>query len=448
MNKLFKNIFPLSVIYFTVLAIFLNGFSNYFLQDDFYNIYRGWIGSFVPIQYFAYRPIPYEIFGWVVVNLLGTNPILTHAILFIFHFLNIYLFWTLIGRLTKNKKIQFFASFLYGTSSIHFGVLFWVTANYVLFGTTFFLFFLLILFSHKTSLTKGKLLLLLFVYLCMVLTNEVFLILPIFFVVLSVFQKNIKHIIFPTTILSGLAIIFRILTQAYSKGPDYEVGSMGEIGKTIWWYVLRGFNLAEGVKLMDKTDKLLVSICVVFLILTFGIVLFIFAKTKNKPDKKILILGLLSFLFFASPFFLLTRHATSYYLNTSVIGFIIAITYFWLPILEKKETKYQFLVFIFLAFYIFLSSINIRFAQKTSWIVRRGETARKYVSLAKKLYPALPKGATLVFGKATVDRNEISISLYDGFAFKLIYKDPTLKVIYGQTHILMPNEYGISEDNN
>lgn len=445
MRKLFGNIFPLSIIYLAVLAIFSNGLSNYFLQDDFYNIYRGFVGSFVPIPYFAFRPIPYEIFGWIVVNLLGTNPVLTHAILFVFHFLNIYLLWKLIGKFTKNKKIQFFASFLYGTSSTHFGVLFWVTANYVLFGTTLLLIFLLTLFSSKTNLSKGKIFSFLFLYFLMLLTNEVFSILPLFLVILSVYRKNIKQIIFPAALLSGLSIFFRVATRSYSVGKDYEIGSIGEIIKTIWWYVLRGFNLAEGVKLMDKTDKLLVFLCAVFLALIFCIVFFIFAKTRKKPDGKILILGLSGFLFFTAPFFALSHHLSSYYLNTALLGFTIMITYFWLPIFQKKGKIYQALPFIFLIFFAYLSFVNIRFAQKESWITRRGEIARRYVSLTKKLYLTLPKGATLVFGKTAVDHNEISISLYNEYAFKLIYKDPTLKVIYDQTHILMPNEYGISE---
>ncbi len=445
MNYLLSKFLPLGIIYLTVLVIFFPGLFNFFLQDDFFNLYRGWLGYFTPSPYLAFRFLPYEIFGSFVVYILGINPVLTHLFLLLTHLFNIYLLFELIGKFTKNKKIQFIISFLYGTSSIHFGVLFWMTANYILLGTTFLLLFLHALYYNITNITKSKLLLLLFLYLCMLLTSEAFSLFPIFLFVVSLHARKIRPLLLPATFLSGMSIVFRFAAQAYSTGPDYALSSISEIARTVWWYILRGLNLAEGIRLMEKIQLQFVFLNLLILAFCMGIALFVFVKIKQKPDRKILGLGLIWFIVFGTVYFLLVHHITAYYLNTALVGFILIITYFWLPIFGKKENRYKFLTIIFLISYSLLSYINIRFAQQTSWIVVRGETARKYIQLAKKLYPTLPKGATLVFGKTNTDYQEISLSLYGEYAFKLIYNDPTLKVIYDKMHILRLNEYGISE---
>jgi len=442
-----KKILPLSVIYFAVVLIFAPGLFNYFLQDDFFNMYKGWIGILSPISYLAFRPIPYELFGGFVVYVLGTNPILTHLFLLITHFLNIYLVWRLIGKFAKNVWLQFFTSFLYGVSSIHFGVIFWLTANYLLSGTTILLIFLHILISHKSNPGKEKTTILIFLYLAMLLTNEIFVVLPLFLFFLSLYKKQIKNLLPSLTLLSGLSIIFRFISKAYSQGADYAIGSISDIVRTVWWYILRGINIAEGIRAMDKLQLQSVFLCLTVIAVCTSLAFFIFFKQKKKPDRRILILAILWFILFAAPYFILTRHETAYYLNTALIGFAGVITYAWLPVLNQRQTKYKLLVVLFLTFYGLLSYLNIQFLQQTSWIVWRGEIARRYIQLAKSRYPSLPKGATLVFQKTAVPHKEISLALYNEYALKLIYKDETLKVIYDDTHILKPNEYGISEDN-
>lgn len=435
----------LAVIYFAILIIFFPGLSNYFLQDDFFNMYRGWIGAFNPTPYLAFRPIPYEIFGSFVVYVLGMNPVLTHLFLLFAHFLNVFLLWKLIGKFTKNIWVQFFTSFLYGVSSIHFGVLFWLTASYLLFGTTILLIFLYVLISHKSNPRKGKTTILIFLYLVMLLTNETFSVFPLFLFFVSIYEKSVKRLLIPLALLSGISIAFRFISKAYSAGSDYAIGTTYEIVRTVWWYILRGINITEGIRTMDKLQSQLVFLYLTVIAVCTGLALFIFLKQKRKPDRKILILGILWFVFFASVYFVLPRHETAYYLNTALIGFAGVITYIWFPVLNQKQTKYKILISFFLTVWGLLSYLNVRFVQQTSWIVWRGEIARKYIQLVKQNYPTLPKSATVVFQKTAVSHKEISLALYNEYALKLIYKDKTLKVIYDEEHILKPNEYGVSE---
>lgn len=290
-----------------------------------------------------------------------------------------------------------------------------------------------------------KFVILIFLYLSMLLTNEAFSVFPIFLLFLSVYEKNTKRLLVPVTLLSGLSVGLRIISKAYSRGADYAIGSANEIIRTAWWYTLRAANLVEGIRAIDKSQLQLVFLYLTAILICTVFTLFIFFKNKKKPERKISFLGILWFVLFASPYFALAYHKTAYYLNTALIGLVIVAVYLWWPVFSKKGYRYKFLILLFLSIYGLLSYLNVQFLKQTSWMVWRGEIARKYVQLAKRLYPTLPKGATLVFKKTSVTHKEISLALYNEFALKLIYKDPTLQVIYDETHVLMPNEYGVSE---
>lgn len=443
MRKVLIKIFPLVIIYVVSFIIFFRGLGNYFLQDDFFNIYRGWIWSLYPN--FAFRPIPYELFGSFVLHVLGKDPVLTHAILLLFHFLNVYLLWVLIGRFTKKIRIQFFMSFLYAVSSVHFGVIYWMSADYILLGTTFLLLFLHTLFSYKSNPTKVKFLFLLFLYLCMVFTNEAFSVFPIFLFIISTKEKAVGKLFTPVTLLCVFSIVLRVFLKTYSAGPDYALGTLGETVRTIWWFILRSINVTEGIRFMGKAQIFLPIFFLLLLALCMSVAGLVFLKTRKKPDRNILLLGVVWFFLFGAPYFVLVHHVTSYYLNCALIGFIIVITYIWLPLFAKKQIRYIFLMLLFLSVYGMLSYINAGFLQKTSWLVWRAETARKYVRLAKQLYPVLPKGATIVFGKTAVAHDEISLALYNDIAFKLIYEDPSLNTIYDDNYIIKTGDVIISE---
>lgn len=436
------------------IGVFYRGLFNFFFQDDFFNISLGWIHtprdffniftSFLRYPNNAFRPIPYYLFGSVIIHFFQLNSVLTHITLFLIHGLNIYLIWRLIGKFTKKKTLQFSPSYLYAIHTVHFGVLYWLSADYLLFGTTFLLFLFFIILSYEHRPTPLKFFGFLFVFVLTLLTNEALFVLPVFLLfVQRIFHlKHIKKIIIPTILLSILSFLFRLRISGFSALPDYQIGTIPEVIKTFLWYIQRSLNISEGVRLMGRTEFLASSALFIVAFLLTGYAMVFHAKSREKPDTKILIISVIFFLIFGAPFFLLAHHLSSYYMNTAVLGVIGMITFLWIPKMSGKTTISPMLFFICFGL---LSFVNIQFLNRTSWLVWRGEVARKYITLVKNRYPQLPKGSTVVFLPRSVSDSELSVALYNDIALKLLLNDPTFHTIIDRAHISLPGEYRVSD---
>lgn len=442
----------LLVVYTLVVLVFFRGITNFFFQDDFINIYIGWIRNLADIpniitafkQYpnNAYRPIPYYLFGNIIIYLFKLNPVATHISLFILHGLNIFLLLRFLRLyVTKSLALLLLLLIFYGLNVLHLGVLYWFSTDYILLGTTFFLLLCLLVLKYERRPDPKHFFLLLFVYILMLLTNESLFLAPLqLFIMSKIFNlKRITKLLYVTIVISIISFIFRIKISGFGNLPDYQFGSFIEIVSLVRWYLLRTINLPEGIKAMDNTSINLIYTGSLVLVICF---LKLFKHLKmhwRKINLKLLFFGICWFFILGLPYFLLVHHETAYYLNTAYIGLIIAAGTLFAPIYENKKIKLSILTIVTATCYIVMSYVGVSFLNKTSWLVWRGEIARRYFFKTKNTYPILPQGATVVFTKTKIPLSEIRFALYEDKALQLYYLDPTLKVRYEEN--VTPGEW-------
>ncbi len=406
------------------LVIFFKALSNFFFMDDFVNMYIGWVQnwddlrtmlfSFQTYPYTAYRPIPYFLYGYIIINIFHLNPIITHLAMFSLHIFNAYLVYKL------SKSI--ITALIYSTAAIHFGSLYWWSGHYVTVGTTFFLLSILTYPKWKTLL----------LYVPMLLSNESLLLIPIIYLFISKLQK--KHppykLLSLMIIMSLASFIFRLRISKFGQLPDYAIGNITQIIQTIRWYFLRLTNLPEAVQSMPTAERNVLYTIVAMFIITLVILVFKFWKKIIKNSS--IHLGSIIFITTASAFFLLPKHLSSYYLNTGfvgaglILGTIISFGF--------SSQKFQLKAISLISIITFLtgSFISVQYMSKTSPLVWRGEIARNYIEKVRSAHPVILKNATIIFQNTKVPLGELSITLYHDKALRLYYNDKTIKVLYGK----------------
>lgn len=440
-----KSYFKLLAIFFIfglAIMIFYGGFFNYFFQDDFINIYLGWLQTprdigklsyvFIENPYNAYRPIAYYLFGLIIIYILHLNSFITHFILFLIHLTNIILLWRFLETFISSKKLIFLTIFLYALSSIHFGILYWWTTDYLSLGTLFLLVNLLLIKRYESLPTNLKYGSIIILYIITILTNEALFVLPLLLLVFHYLfhTKNIQKLIIPITIISLGSFVFRYSISKFRELPDYSLGTINEIYKSIQWYLLRAFNLPEGIRALGSISLGITLMVFVGLLFIFLIAIYFSWKNMNQDRLHIFIFGISWYLIFGFPFFLLPHHLSSFYLHTALIGISLSTASVLSSFLMNKSILRKIIIFIFCGGYAVLSYLNIMYFQKAHWIVRRAEIAKNYIKKTMDLYPSLPKGASIVFKNTNIPLSEIEIVLAKDKALQLIYNDPTLQVYY------------------
>lgn len=421
----------LSIIFLTLL-LFFKALVNPFFQDDFLLLWLGWLKEsgdfwhfFAFVPHFPYRPIAIHLLGALVVHGFRMNAIYSHLLLFGLHLINTLLVWRLIRLLTKRYSTAYIGSVIYAVSTVQFIPLFWWATVYMVLGTTITLLLTLLLLKEQQTqrtIVSGWVL-----FLLMLITNESLFVFPIYYLIyIKIFTSKNSVSPWPYIWIAGFFVIIKIAFGAYPVSGDYAIGSIVQIISTTKWYVLRAFNISEGIRQMPPFMKMLTS-----LLLGLWIVLWSFRVFKQRLKFfRLGLLGLSWFFIFCGPFFLLVFHASPYYLNTALVGVVLFVAVGWTKRFNNS-IKEKLITTMWLSLYVSVSLININYLQKTHWVVWRAEIARTYMRLTKDLYPQLPKNATVIFTKTQVDPKEIRIALSDEKALQLLYNDPMLRVVYG-----------------
>src|SRR3989338_695685 len=125
----------------SIILIFYRGLTVFFFQDDFVNMYIGWIKSIDDLKtmlfsfkyypYSAYRPIPYYFFGFLIINVFHLNPVITHIVMYLIHLFNSFLLYKISQKINFSKLQSTITALLYATSAIHIGALYWWSGHYV-----------------------------------------------------------------------------------------------------------------------------------------------------------------------------------------------------------------------------------------------------------------------------------------------------------------------------
>ena len=116
------------------LLLFYPTFSIFFAADDFYVLNKVQVGNiveflklFLPIKEVVYyRPLGIQFYFFITQKIFGLNPFIFHTISFIFHFLNTFLIYKIVRKLSKNEIIAYLTCFFWATSAIHYLSLAWI----------------------------------------------------------------------------------------------------------------------------------------------------------------------------------------------------------------------------------------------------------------------------------------------------------------------------------
>lgn len=437
-----SNFILISIVLCTVGVLFYRGLFNFYFQDDFIHLTLGWINNrsdliklIAPVTNFPYRPIAIQILSFIAVSIFNLNPLPSHLLLFILHGLNIVLLWTILSKLAFSKFPKFFTVFLYATSSVHFMLLYWWSIVYMLLGTTLMLLNILLFESIEKSYTFSKLSLFFLIFFLMLITNEALIIFPLFIIAYShILQKTqVKKLIIPSFLFSILFALLRLNIAQYPLSGDYRIGKAAEVFKTGIWYFFRSLNLPEGIRMMTKGSY--ISVFLLLILIRFLILLIFIKNIKylTKDSMRLIAFGAVWYLIFAFPFFLLPNHLSPFYLNTALIGFMIALETLIFPIKIRKINRLSgFLASIVLGMYGLLSFVNVQFLNKTHWVIWRAQLAKFYLEKTIRTFPTLPQGVTIVYKDTKVDPSEIAVVFSGNKALRLYYHDPLLNVVYGR----------------
>jgi len=433
----------------SIILIFYRGLTVFFFQDDFINMYIGWIKniddlktmlfSFQYYPYSAYRPIPYAIFGFLIINLFHLNTVVTHIVMYLIHLFNSFLLYRISQNLNLSKLQSFLTAFLYATSAIHIGALYWWSGHYVTIGTTFLLLSMIFYLKYIKNKSSNFFWLTIFLYIGTLLSNESLLLSPIIFFAIAK-AKSFK-LLTSVTIISVLSFLFRKNVSKFGELPDYTIGTLPQILNTLKWYLARLLNIPESVKSIQSEQKILFITATILML--FIIFIKIYYSKKDIYKTNILKLGLIIFFTCSFPYFLLPHHLSSYYLSSGFLGIALIIGYIF-GLRTRNPSIGNISLAFFIVFWMVTAVLNVQYINKTSWLVWRGEIAKAYIDKVLTKYPELPKGATVVFSQTKVPLGELKVALFSDKALRLYYNDKSLNVEYGKTK-LQKNIFVVSD---
>ncbi len=446
------------LILVSTYVLYNKSFSYFFLQDDWFHLniskaanVREFINFFaIRTDIIAWRPISKQLFFFVSQVLFGLNPLGPHLIIYTFFISNVFLVYRLVLKLSANYRVAAITGFLYGTSTIHFTPLSWLSAGEYIIGTFFWILCMLTYLSFKE---KGEvsfyLLFITFFVLCLAST-EFALTIPLIIIgyeifltinnsrmkVQALFNPLIK--LLPILTIIFCYLLFRLVVYPIPTKGDYSLSFNLQIANTFLWYCLWSLNVPEIFKshiifskftlTKDLAEVLKIystPLSIAFL-LFFSTVCYAFFKNLSYKTMKLFFLSL-SFLFICLwPVLFLPKHTFAHYLSIPSIGVYAFISYLLERLLIKNKI-YTTLFIISLASWFFLSVTSLTFTRKTSWIPDE-EKASKDIFKKLNILPKQDKSKLrVIIYPSTLKTRQ---SLMDQYALQVIFDDNRAKTIY------------------
>ena len=438
------------------LTLFYPSLNYYFFQDDWlhFNISRAEnvndILNFFKFRQdiIGWRPIPKQVFFFLLQTIFRSNPFLAHIIIFTFFAGTILLVNSFTKLVLKNPTAGFFAAFLYSTAAFHFVSISWVSAGENIIGTFFFILsaYLFMLFIYKKKLTYY---ISSFISFLMSLASTEFAVTWPLFILFAVyisgrpkkferFLKIFKYIL-PTLILIIIYLVLRLFVFQLPAKTDYQILINIKALNTLLWYFLWLLNLPEVLKynflfssfsfskdltFMNPFSLYLKPITLFFSLTVFS--LLILSVNNFRKNLSLAFITLLAFTISLFPVLFLPFHTFPYYLSIPSLTVIISFSLLAANSLSKSKL-YLFATIIFVSSWFLTSHLTLSFTKRTHWVTGEENISRQVVKLAKSKHPALPRDSTILLYPST---EMIKQALMDQNAIKAIYDDPTLRTSY------------------
>lgn len=427
--------------YLLPVIFYIPTLTNFFSGDDWFHLRLSQIDSFQQYLNFFffsqnaqsasfYRPLSTQFFFFVFQNLFGLSAwpyylfgllLFTYSIHLVFKF--------------SNSRL---AAFIYAISVTNFTRVYFLSAYQELFLV---IFSLLTLTNFKS---KPKLSLLFFVL--ALLSKETAIVLPLLVIVMN-FEyikknfHNLRSTIYPTTILLGVYLYFRLLHFGLAVGDSYLWNfSPIKALNTLMWYTLWSLGSPEllvdyigsGLKLIPRfyTDYQYWWTLIIFPLLIIIFTLFLFFLKNFKKLNSNLWMFVSFFVVSLLPVLFLPSHKFALELGLPLVGFAVS-----LSLLVKSSSKT--LYFAFLGLYIFYNLSMNYLTYTRHYSVSRGDISRKVFDFVTQKYPKYSEDKSFLFINDTKDNGQIwgqskqiSQAVSGSEMFKVIYKNKDLKVYY------------------
>jgi hypothetical protein len=365
-----------------------------------------------------------------------------HILLFILFFGIIILVYKIAKELTKNEKLAILTTFLYAVSATHFGQLYFLATQEIIYG--FFFFLAVWLFIKYLGEKKNKFLVYSFIsFLLTLASKEPAVTIPFVLGLITLFvllrdKKKVEL----TKIFTVLSPFFVTLTgylymrffhYGFAKGDSYLwVFEPIRILNSLGWYGLWSLNIPEMLvdfvgpglnilpSLLKHYSKEILPIFTLFA-LQLAILPYMLFRILFKSNWKLPAFSGLWFIGTLIPVLFLPIHKFSFYLTVPLFGVVLFVSHLLLGL------KSKIINLLFITAWISLSVLTLNLTAKVSWITRGEETVKNVYNYFSENEADLV-GKTIVFIDTPKDKElpwspteTVKVALSNGDFFEMFY---------------------------
>jgi len=413
-----KEIFFVIILVLFPLIAYRQVFAIFFAQDDFVlinhfsqNSFWVDISNVFGVQGVTHwRPL-HNFYFFLGGNLFGKNYFAYHALTLALHIGCGFLIYKIGSILMKDRKIGLSAAILYSIHPAHFVSLNWISGGATVIG---FFFLLASLYSY---ITERKSYALIFYFLSLLASEAMLTGLGIYLAYELLFKKKKfdKSFLVKIVLISACFLFLKLILftpPTINENYQFEI-SMRAFG-AVKYYLLRILGFAEISR--DFITSLILG----------GLLLFILklAVWEIYQDKtiKIILFSILITVTGLFPFILIPNHLSPHYMNVSIFGFSMIIS-FSLRRLKQK------VILLVLSIFTVIFFINITLTSKNNWVIRRSSLAQYYINEIELQNP--DAGSMLTFtDNQTYTSFDAYITLGTGEAINFWFKDKNYKTCF------------------
>ncbi len=426
------------LLFTTVMIVFYPSFHYGFASDDFIflsrrsweHLWNAWVA-----EGFG-RPLD-DLYFTLFYRLFGTNPLPFRIVLAFIYFVNTYLVYVFVRRLTGDRAIGCAGAILFAANTVQFRNVYWISCNLLLFATFFFLSALL---AYLRYLDERRTYFLWIAFgvalLGLLTTKEDLAIFPVAALLAggyrsiamsrANFLRDLKGLFKSTLIFWTIPLVFfgyRIVMTRFAGsgiGCPYDVMKCFESGSAnpyrvslLGWHVLEnlarqaywnlgsfgiywldGFNEYQGVfewREVGGWQYLLIG-CFI------GFVITLYYCWRRYISWGYLYLGALWFLVLLLPVLFLPTQVYPYYSAFAGLGPIIAVLVLFKGMQGwRNATVARSGLIVFVGLFLLNSIYWTDYNRPRNFVTKASQFLSRLETDLKRLHPGLPAGAQLVF---------------------------------------------------
>jgi len=450
-----KNNLPPIIVSFFCFFLFLDGFLTYFHQDDFIQMFYSQnlkqvfdaFNIFHKSEFAFYRPVPTQLYFFVLKLFFGWNPLGYHVVNFLLFTANVFLVYYFVKLLT-NKKTAAISAVFFAVNTTHFAPLHAASYSHELFLVFFSL---LTTFSFakylKTRRSKNLIFSILF-FLGALMSKETAVVIPGLIAIEYLFfspKKTLGELMKIVGMFSGILVFYLFFHYFFYGMPEsssYKLIIGKENLKMYFWYFIWGLSapnilidfLEPGLKIRSVFFDITringyVFFVGFFMLIGFLGVLFVINLFRNKENHKVIIFSVLWFFLSLIPLVVFPLHKLAIEQALAIVGLSL-----FIGVLLSQFSKKVTFCFIFL--YILIAINSTLIARKTHWIIRSSIQAKNTVYKIQSL--DFKNNSTIYFKNGTVaipeygSAKQIYLATGNAKMFPLLFKISLKNVFFEQ----------------